>query len=145
MKLTERIKNWARSKDGADLLVTISLILMAVALAGGLMLIVRFALNEHFRSRYEKEAYEKARSEEEALLFLNTPEGYVPLYNMGNTYFKEGDYPKAAEYYEQALAMHPKDGKECPIRVNYALSILYQYDFEHLNTKEEKNRQRSRR
>ena len=138
MKLRERIKKWASSKDGTDLLVTAALILMALALAGGILLIARFAINEHFRSRYRKEAYAGARSEEEALLYLNEPEGYVPLYNTGNTYFKEGNYPEAAGYYEQALLMHPKNGKECPIRVNYALSILYQYDFEHLGTGEEK-------
>lgn len=50
---------------------------------------------------------------------------YINLYNTGNSYYNKGDYDSAISCYEKALyANHPKD-KECSIRINLALSMVY--------------------
>ena len=71
---------------------------------------------------------------EEALTIINFPEGYVPLYNAGNAYYKLGEYDQAIDRYQRALDHHPKDGKECPIRVNLALAMIHKIDFDNLNS-----------
>lgn len=71
---------------------------------------------------------------EEALTIINFPEPYVPLYNAGNAYYKLEDYDMAIDRYQRALEHHPKDGKECPIRVNLALAMVHKIDFDHLDS-----------
>ncbi len=50
---------------------------------------------------------------------------YIFLYNMGNRYFRNADYERAATTYEKALDANPPQKKECSIRVNLALSMIY--------------------
>lgn len=50
---------------------------------------------------------------------------YLFLYNSGNNHYERMDYVGAMEEYEKALAAKPFHIKECSIRVNLALSMIY--------------------
>lgn len=50
---------------------------------------------------------------------------YLFLYNIGNSYFKNADYERAATTYEKALNANPPQKKECSIRINLALSMIH--------------------
>lgn len=61
---------------------------------------------------------------------------YIYHYNKGNEAYENGDYEQAVEAYEQALACHVPDKKECNIRVNLALAMIAPIDIEHLDASE---------
>lgn len=48
---------------------------------------------------------------------------YIFHYNRGNEFYELGQYEKAASEYEKSLKLHVPKGRECDIRVNYALSL----------------------
>lgn len=48
---------------------------------------------------------------------------YIFHYNRGNEFYELGQYEKAASEYEKSLKFYVPNGKECDIRVNYALSM----------------------
>lgn len=48
---------------------------------------------------------------------------YIFHYNRGNEFYELGQYEKAASEYEKALKLYVPKGRECDIRVNYALSV----------------------
>ena len=102
------------------------------------ILVFRHVVNERFIKKYRQENY--SVSGESWLLSPNVPEGYVTCYNMGNAYYKQGEYETAAAYYLKALEYNPPhdppSDKECDIRINLALAILGMIDFEDLETKE---------
>lgn len=50
---------------------------------------------------------------------------YIFYYNSGNRDFERTDYIGAMEEYENALAAHPPHLKECSIRINLALAMIY--------------------
>lgn len=50
---------------------------------------------------------------------------YIFIYNTGNNRYERMDYAGAIESYEQALAAHPPHFKECSVRVNLALAMIY--------------------
>lgn len=50
---------------------------------------------------------------------------YIFYYNSGNRDFERMDYVGAIEEYENALASNPTHGKECSIRINLALAMIY--------------------
>ena len=70
---------------------------------------------------------------------MNSPEGYVPYYNLGNASFKNEDYISAVSYYVEALKNNPPEDKECLIRINLALAMCYTIDFDDLDTQEKKD------
>ena len=94
------------------------------------LLVARFSVNAYFVSSYN--AGSNDTSAEEVLLLLNFPEGYVPNYNIGNARYREENYKEAAGYFQDALRSGPSDqnGDNCDIRVNLALSLLHEIDFE---------------
>ena len=94
------------------------------------LLVARFSVNAYFVSSYN--AGSNDTSAEEVLLLLNFPEGYVPNYNIGNARYREENYKEAAGYFQDALRSGPSDqnGENCDIRVNLALSLLHEIDFE---------------
>jgi tetratricopeptide (TPR) repeat protein len=106
---------------------------------GGMMLVARHVGNESFIGRYNKGVYEVET--EGSMLRPNIPDGYVPLYNLGNVYYKNGDYEQAAAFYYTALEKDPPEiDEECRIRINLALALLHQVDFEDLDTRQKVNR-----
>lgn len=50
---------------------------------------------------------------------------HIFLYNIGNRHYQNENYDKAITSYEKALKTNPPSGKECPIRINMALSMVY--------------------
>ncbi len=50
---------------------------------------------------------------------------YIFIFNKGNRLYERMDYVGAIEQYENALAANPPHFKECSIRVNLALSMIY--------------------
>lgn len=53
---------------------------------------------------------------------------YIFLYNKANNLYERMDYAGAIEYYEDALAAHPPhflSTKECNVRINLALAMIY--------------------
>lgn len=47
------------------------------------------------------------------------------LYNSGNNHYERMDYAGAIEEYEKALAANPFHLKECSMRINLALSMIF--------------------
>lgn len=93
----------------------------------------RYIVNEKFISLYEDGEYEKDNID--SLSLLNINEAYIYHYNLGNVYYKNGDFDKAIESYERALELHPTKEKECDIRINLALAKLEKID-ENFDTEE---------
>lgn len=50
---------------------------------------------------------------------------YIFLYNKGNKLYERYDYVGAIEQYQKALAANPPHFKECSVRVNLALAMIY--------------------
>lgn len=50
---------------------------------------------------------------------------YIFYYNTGNKHFENQDYESAITAYTKALNANPPKGKECPIRINMALSMIH--------------------
>lgn len=105
---------------------------MAILAAGlltflcALFFIGRWGLNAYYVSEAKKGRY---HSEMESLLTLfNYPDGYVIWYNLGNEYYENGDYEEAEAAYLKAIECGIPFEKECPVKVNLALSMLAQLD-----------------
>ena len=94
----------------------------------------KYIINETFINRYNDEDYKIKR--EKALTKINFPEGYVPYYNIGNAYYKQGDYDQAISYYKKALTENPSHSgeRECDIRVNLALAMIGKIDWDNMET-----------
>ncbi len=101
-------------------------------LLAGLFFGVRYILNELFLKNYRAQDY--SMQYESGLTTANINEDYLPYYNMGNVYYKNGEYDKAIAYYKKALEKDPPLYKECPVRINLALAMLQKIDFSNLNT-----------
>lgn len=99
-----------------------------------LSIIIRVGVNHSFISDYRRGVY--AADKEEKLLVLNVPESYLPYYNMGNVAFKNGDYNSAIAYYTQALSLKPTGKRECQVRINLALAMVYSIDLYHLDSQD---------
>ena len=115
-------------------------ILCVIVLAISLFFGVRFILNEIFRTRYNHKIY--SEDYEKSLLKMNIPEGYLPYYNLGNMYYKKGEYDKAISSYKSALELAPshRHEKECDIRVNLALAMLAKIDWQNMQTQKDGQR-----
>lgn len=50
---------------------------------------------------------------------------YIFIYNKGNKLYERFDYPGAIEAYQDALNANPPHFKECSVRVNLALAMIY--------------------
>ena len=116
-----------KSKKTRIISIIISLLLLIAALFLG----IKYIINENFISDYRKEAY--AGLNEDALFIMNFPQSYIPYYNSGNAAYQNEEYDKAEEYYLDALKHSPPhrtdDDYECNIRINLALSMLQQLDY----------------
>jgi tetratricopeptide (TPR) repeat protein len=116
-----------KSKKTRIISIIISLLLLIAALFLG----IKYIINEKFVSDYKSEAYSGLN--EDALFIMNFPQSYIPYYNSGNAAYQNEEYDKAEEYYLDALKHSPPhrtdDDYECNIRINLALSMLQQLDY----------------
>ena len=106
----------------------------ALLLVMAITLFSKMYINHRFVKAYDLEEY--LTENEEKLLFINTPESYLPYYNMGSVAFENRDYNSAVGYFTKALSLFPLGQKECDVRINLALSICYSIDFQHLESQE---------
>lgn len=111
-------------------------IFCAVLAVGAAILLIRQAVNENFISKYNAGTFD--RSIEEPITKVGFPEEYVAYYNCGNAAYRNGDFDQAIADYEKALEAGPRGTKECPVRINLALSIIQKIDFDHLDTDKQK-------
>lgn len=93
-----------------------------------LKLIFFFVINETFISDYKNEEYSDKKLK--ILSMLNFPESYIVHYNKGNVFYQEEDYDSAIDECKDALTKHPTKKKECSIRINLALAMIAQIDFD---------------
>lgn len=96
----------------------------------------RYLINKSFVDKYRDGKYENL--DEDSLFALNCNDPYLPYYNRGNVYYQNGDYEDAELSYIDALSKNPEhdgeDSAECNIRVNLALSMLQQIDFDNIDS-----------
>ena len=134
--------------------ISVISVLMALVFFAGLFLAGRFGVNEFFNAAYRRGYFLNRQAT--TMMKPARPEGFVQYYNTGNNHFKNGAYEEAMNEYTKALEEEPFhangdnaeaektgenniDDPECRIRINLALSILYQIDFEniHINDRTE--------
>lgn len=84
-----------------------------------LCLLLTFSQNHRMIQKYEQGTVRMSM-----LPRFSLTQRYVLPYNKGNIHFLNEEYDQAAECYRQALLTHPGKGKECDVRVNWALSIV---------------------
>jgi tetratricopeptide (TPR) repeat protein len=99
--------------------------LMALLFVFWVCLLVNYLCNEAMIKNYNEGNYTINEMD-----FLGFTETYIAAYNRGNVYYQTGDYEIAVNKYYQALKEYPshKEGRECDIRVNLALSLVAQID-----------------
>ncbi len=118
----------------------IPLKLIAFLVGAFILIVMAFTLffkmyvNHRFVDAYDTDEY--LVENEEKLLFINTPESYLPYYNMGNVAFEKKDFNSAIGYFTKALSLFPIGQKECDVRINLALSMCYSIDFQHLESQD---------
>ena len=95
-----------------------------LALACALFLMIRWSLNTYYVSEAKKGRYHYGI--EKTLSTFNRPDGYVVWYNIGNYHFSQGDFEEAEADYCRALESGIPYEKECPVKVNLALSMIEQ-------------------
>ncbi len=111
-----------------------ALILACALAAAGLFLLTRCLINKAFLADYKMEKY--AEMPEALLVPIPIGENYVAPYNVGNAKYQNGDYESAAQFFYLALQKEHPDEKDCPIRINLALSLLHGYSFDTMDTKD---------
>ena len=72
------------------------------------------------------------------------PENHVWSYDLGNAAYEREEYAEAESYFREAAQNGAGEPADCDIRVNWALSICYQIDFDDLDTDMKRQRAISR-
>lgn len=109
------------SHFGDILLVALYPALAVVCLIIAVALFAKFGVNRLYMATGGPSVLDPV---EKISAFPGQPEGYIPWYNLGNAAMSRGDYEEAETDYSRALEYGPENGRECPIRINYALAIL---------------------
>ena len=108
------------------------LVLCILAAVSAGLYSIRYARNEQFIQEYESGSYDTAG--EESLMKRGTFDSYVPYYNVANARYQEGRFEEAAGLYRQALEKGCPADRECAVRINLAMSLCQQIDFDALDT-----------
>ncbi len=95
-----------------------------VALFCALFLIIRWSVNAYYVAEAKKGRYHYEL--EKMITTMNFPDGYVVWYNIGNYHFQQGDFEEAESDYYRAIEKGIPYEKECPVKVNLALSMIEQ-------------------
>lgn len=93
-------------------------------LACALFFILGWSLNAYYVSEARKGRYHVGM--EEFYTLIPFPDEYVVWYNIGNYYFEKGNYSKAEDAYLKSIDCGIPYEKECPVKINLALSMLAQ-------------------
>lgn len=108
-----------------------------IIFGAGLLIAGRYVVNEFYNTAYAYGYYFDRSATTQLQSDLMEP--FVAHYNTGNNHFQNGRYKDAMNEYmlalehqpphdDEAISSHTKT--ECHVRVNLALSMLYQIDFE---------------
>ncbi len=81
-----------------------------------------YIYNEWITKEYDSGNYDL---DTEPLFFVNCFEPCIAYYNNGNILYQQKDYNGAIGEYQQALGYDLSHGKECDVRVNLALAMIY--------------------
>lgn len=111
-----------KGKETEDMKKVVFIVIYSILVLGCLVLVFNYGYNAYMIYRYNQHDYTMTSKPME---MFNWTEPYVAYYNQGNIYFQNEDYLKAMQYYEKALEENPPEDKECAIRINAALTILY--------------------
>ncbi|MCR4902222.1 MAG: tetratricopeptide repeat protein [Butyrivibrio sp.] len=108
--------------------------LTVMILAAIIMVLIGYRLiaNTIFVKAYEKGDYKQ--SLEQSLESNSIVDPYLVDYNLGCSYYEQGDFDEAQTYFEKSLMYDIPEKKECPVRINLALTITKLIDFETINT-----------
>jgi len=110
------------------------LIILIGALASvfvSLFLMYRYISNAIYVAGYRNDNIKL--STESRLTVFNYPQGYVPYYNLGNGYYKSGDYSNASNHFLTALNYTASEDERCDMRINLTLSVLAGIDYEYVD------------
>ena len=113
----------------------ISIILFIVA---GLLLLTGIIVGGRYIASIIHASNATEGQEPPIIMDLGFPEGYVPEYAHGVAAYQRGEYAEAEYYFAAAASGTEEKPYDCDIRVNWALSICYQIDFEHLDDEQSK-------
>ncbi len=91
-----------------------------------LFFIIGWTANAYYVSEAKKGIYHPEM--ERFFTRIPFPDEYVIWYNIGNYYFDKGDYDEAEKAYLRAIDCGIPYEKECPVKVNLALSMMWQID-----------------
>ncbi len=116
----KKMKKNARFGDGLLAAFYPAFAVVCLILAAGIL--GKFGINRLFILSGGRSAV--SRAAERLITVPAEPEGYIPWYNLGNAAAARGDLASAEQDYAKALEYGPADGRECPIRINYALAVL---------------------
>lgn len=99
----------------------VGIIVAAVLLVAGKQA-YSYLYNENLIKEYEDGNYSV---DTEPLFAGNWFESYIAPYNKANQHYQKGEYEAAMESYNQALEMEMPEEKECSVRINLALAMIY--------------------
>ena len=112
-KITEKFKKTGKKMAAFGRTFRISFLLLflaALTAAAAIFLSWRYLTNRYYLSRYAQGEY-KVGTEERLVQTINRPEGYIAAYNVGNGYYKTGNYERAEAYFRYALTLDIPEGK----------------------------------
>ena len=120
-------KNKTKKRHYVSVFTWVAMLLAGLAtLLFALFFILGWTMNAYYVSEAKKGIYHPEM--ERFFTRIPFPDEYVIWYNIGNYYFDKGDYGKAENAYLQAIECGIPYEKECPVKVNLALSMMWQID-----------------
>ena len=120
-------KNKTKKRLYVSVFTWVAMLLAGLAtLLFALFFILGWTLNAYYVSEAKKGIYHPEM--ESFFTRIPFPDEYVIWYNIGNYYFDKGDYGKAEDAYLRAIECGIPYEKECPVKVNLALSMMWQID-----------------
>ena len=123
----KRKKNKTREKRYVSVFTWLTIFLAGLAtLLCALYFMLGWCLNAYYVSEARKGIYHVEL--EKFFAGFHYPDEYIIWYNIGNYYFDKGDYGKAEDAYLQSIDCGIPFEKECPVKVNLALSMMGQID-----------------
>ena len=108
----------------------ISIILMIVA---GIFVLLGLIVGARYVASVMHANNAESGQEPPVIMELGFPEGYVGEYAHGVASYQRQEYAQAEQYFAMAAQQTNAEPYDCDIRTNWALSICYQIDFEHLD------------
>ncbi len=117
--------------------IIVTTIWAAAIIIGGIF-ILRSLLNETALINYKQEHY--FTFPENVVTYMDFGEKEVAPYNMGNFLYQQGKYEDAITWFYTALTEvneNTEEGRDCSIRINLALAILHNYNWDNLDLEDE--------